>query len=78
MLYMAWMVIVSGHDIKKEVSETSIFKLPTRKGMRLLDKIMILPGVKQAIQALEVGYASRPQKGVCGVVPDMHTCLALI
>ena len=36
------------------------------RGMRLLDKIMILQGVGQTIQPLEVGYANSPkhaQKG---------------
>ena len=42
--------------------------------MRLLDKIMILQGVKLTIQPLGVGYANRPKKaqnggGVCGVFP---------
>ena len=31
-------------------------------GMRLLDKIMILQGVKLIIQPLGVGYANRPKK----------------
>ena len=30
---------------------------------RLLDKIMILEGVKQTIQPLGVGYANRPKMG---------------
>ena len=42
-------------------------------GMRLLDKITILQGVKLRIQPLGVGYANRPKKakmgGVCGVFP---------
>ena len=45
----------------------------THWGMRLLDKIMILQGVKLTIQPLGVGYANRPKKaqngGVCGVFP---------
>ena len=45
----------------------------THWGMRLLDKIMILQGVKLTIQPLGVGYATRPKKakmgGVCGVFP---------
>ena len=45
----------------------------THWGMRLLDKIMILQGVKPTIQPLGVGYANRPKKaqngGVCGVFP---------
>ena len=32
----------------------------THWGMRLLDKIMILQGVKLTIQSLGVGYANRP------------------
>ena len=32
-------------------------------GMRLLDKIMILQGVRQTIQPLEVGAAKRPKRG---------------
>ena len=42
----------------------------THWGMCLLDKIMILQGVKQTIQPLEVGYTNSPkkaQKGVCVV-----------
>ena len=43
----------------------------THWGMCLLDKMMILQGVKLTIQPLEVGYANRPKKaqngGVCGV-----------
>ena len=57
----------------------------THWGMRLLDKIMILQGVKLTIQPLGVGYANRPKKakmgGVCGVYPyirrpgfDLTTC----
>ena len=34
----------------------------THWGMRLLDKIMILQGVKLTIQPLGVGYANRPKK----------------
>ena len=45
----------------------------THWGMRLLDKIMILQGVKLTIQPLGIGYANRPKKaqngGVCGVFP---------
>ena len=46
----------------------------THWGMHLLDKIMILQGVKLTIQPLGVGYANRPKKaqnggGVCGVFP---------
>ena len=54
----------------------------TLRGMRLLDKIMILQGVKQMIQPLEVGYANSPKKiqngGVCGVFPYVWACVALI
>ena len=54
----------------------------THWGMRLLDKIMILQGVKLTIQPLGVGYANRPKKGpnggVCGVSPHIYACLALI
>ena len=38
----------------------------THWGMRLLDKIMILQGVKQTIQPLEVGYANSPKKAQKG------------
>ena len=42
-------------------------------GVRLLDKIMILQGVKLTIQPLGVGYANRAKNaqngGVCGVIP---------
>ena len=45
-------------------------------GDALLDKIMILQGVKPTIQPLGVGYANRPKKaqngGVCGVFPDIR------
>ena len=45
----------------------------THWGMCLLDKIMILQGVKLTIQPLGVGYANRPKQaqngGVCGVFP---------
>ena len=45
-------------------------------GMRLLDKIMILQGVKLTVQPFRVGYADRPKKaqngGVCGVFPYMR------
>ena len=52
-------------------------------GMHLLDKIMILQGVKQMIQPLEVGYANSPRKaqgggGVTGVFPDIRACVASI
>ena len=35
-------------------------------GMCLLDKIMILQGVKPTIQPLEVGYTNRPKKAQKG------------
>ena len=35
-------------------------------GMRLLDKIMILQGVKLTIQPLGVGYVNRPKKAQNG------------
>ena len=38
----------------------------THWGMRLLDKIMILQGVKLTIQPLGVGYANRPKKSKMG------------
>ena len=45
----------------------------THWGMCLLDKIMILQGVKLTIQPLGVGYAHRPKNaqngGVCGIFP---------
>ena len=48
----------------------------THWGMRLLDKIMILQGVKLTIQPLGVGYANSPKKaqngGVCGVFPHIR------
>ena len=54
----------------------------THWGMCLLDKIMILHGVKLTIQPLGVGYANRPKKaqkgGVCGVFPYIRACVALI
>ena len=54
----------------------------THWGMRLLDKIMTLQGVKLTIQPLGVGYANSPKKapkgGVCGVSPYIRACLALI
>ena len=61
---------------KKWVSSGGVWGGPDQKphwGMHLLDKIMILQGVKLRIQPLGVGYANRPKKakmgGVCGVVP---------
>ena len=48
-------------------------ELKTHWGMRLLDKMKVLQGVKLTIQPLGVGYANRPKKaqkgGVCGVFP---------
>ena len=45
----------------------------THWAMQLLDKIMILQGVKLTIHPLEVGYANSPKKvrngGVCGIFP---------
>ena len=38
----------------------------THWGMRSLDKIMILQGVKLTIQPLGVGYANRPKKAKMG------------
>ena len=38
----------------------------THWGMRLLDKIMILQGVKLTIQPHGVGYANRPKKAKMG------------
>ena len=38
----------------------------THWGMRLLDKIMILQGVKLTIQPLGVGYANRPKMAKMG------------
>ena len=47
----------------------------THWGMRLLDKIMILQGVKLTIQPLGVGYATRPKKAQNGgyVVFSLYT-----
>ena len=50
----------------------------THWGMRLLDKIMILQGVKLTIQPLGVGYANRPKWGGMWRFPHIYTCLALI
>ena len=36
MLYIAWMVILGGHNIKKQVSKTSIFDLPRLKNNLLM------------------------------------------
>ena len=50
-------------------------------GMRLLDKIMILQGVKLTIQPLGVGYANRPKKAKMGgyvAFSPIYACLALI
>ena len=49
-------------------------------GMCLLDKIMILQGVKLTIQPLGVGYANRPKKAQNGgyvVFSPIYACLAL-
>ena len=50
----------------------------THWGMRLLDKIMILQGVKITIQPLGVGYANRPKMGGMWRFPHIYACLALI
>ena len=53
----------------------------THWGMRLLDKIMILQGVKLTIQPLRVGYAHRPNKAKMGgyvAFSPICACLALI
>ena len=55
----------------------------THWGMRLLDKIMILQGVKLIIQPLGVGYANGPKKAQNGGggmwhFPHIYACLALI
>ena len=53
----------------------------THWGMRFLDKIMILQGVKQTIQPLGVGYANRPKKAQNGgyvAFSLIYACLALI
>ena len=50
-------------------------------GMCLLDKIMILQGVKPTIQPLGVGYANRPKKAQNGgyvAFSPIYACLALI
>ena len=53
----------------------------THWGMHLLDKIMILQGVKLTIQPLGVGYANRPKKAKMGgyvAFSPLYVCLALI
>ena len=53
----------------------------THWGMRLLDKIMILPVVKLTIQPLAVGYADRPKKAKMGryvAFSPIYACLTLI
>ena len=53
----------------------------THWGMCLLNKIMILQGVKLTIQPLGVGYANRPKKAKMGgyvVFSPIYACLALI
>ena len=53
----------------------------THWGMRFLDKIMILQGVKLTIQPLGVGYANRPKNAPNGgyvVFSRIYACLALI
>ena len=53
----------------------------THWGMHLLDKIMILQGIKLTIQPLGVGYANRPKKAKMGgyvAFSPIYACLALI
>ena len=50
----------------------------THGGMRLLDKIMILQGVKPTIQPLGPGYANRPKMGGYVAFSPVYACLALI
>ena len=53
----------------------------TNWGMHLLDKIMILQGVKLTIPPLGVGYANRPKKAQNGgyvAFSPKYACLALI
>ena len=53
----------------------------THWGMRLLDKIMILQGVKLTIEPLGVGYVNRPKKAQNGgyvAFSPIYACLALI
>ena len=53
----------------------------THWGMHLLDKIMILLGVKRTGQPLGVGYANRPKKAKMGgyvAFSHIYACLALI
>ena len=50
----------------------------THWGMHLLDKIMILQGVKLTIQPPGVGYANRPKMGGMWRFPHIYACLALI
>ena len=53
----------------------------THWGMLLLDKIMILQGVKPTIQPLGVGYANRPKKAKMGgyvAFSPVCGCLALM
>ena len=84
MLYIAWMVILCGHNIietsfnpppphtslktsKKWVSSGGGGSGPkTHWGMCLLDKTMILQGVKLTIHPLGVGYTNRPKKAKNG------------
>ena len=50
-------------------------------GMRLLDKIMILQGVRLRILPLGVGYANSPKKASNGgyvAFSPIYACLALI
>ena len=53
----------------------------THRGMRFLDKIMILQGVKLTNHPFGVGYANRPKKAKMGgyvAFSPIYTCLALI
>ena len=53
----------------------------THWGMRLLDKIIILQGIKLTIQPLGVGYANRTKKAQNGgyvVFSPTYACVALI
>ena len=53
----------------------------THWGMHLLDKIMILQGVKVTVQPLGVGYANSPKKAKMGgyvAFSPVYACLALM
>ena len=74
----------SHKTLKKWVSSGGVWGAPDQKthwGMRLLDKIMILQGVKLTIQPLGVGYANRPKNAKMGgyvAFSPIYACLALI